>query len=217
MKDGYSADHTMFGLSAQKAIEPDWKIGAQYNRIRTTMKGADSNTSQDKNHAGLYSVYTLEDGARVVNNLGYSEDDVKSDRTVENLFNNNHATKGKDVWLNNRVYFPDADGFRPFVGVTVGRSKVNGYQEAGSVQSQRQVAKQSGDYSYGEIGVRYEKNIDDLRLGGEIGRTTDLMTTASLVAGYAPTKDSVVELALGAKQGDNINNKTLSLRGVIRF
>ena len=217
MKDGYKADHTMFGVSAQKTIDPDWKIGAQYNHIRTTMKGTDSNTSQDKNHAGLYSVYTLEDGARVVNNLGYAEDDVKSNRTVENLFNNNHTTKGKDVWLNNRVYFPDADGFRPFVGITVGRSNVSGYQEAGSVQSQRQVVKQSGDYSYGEVGVRYEKNIDDLRLGGEIGRTTDQMTAASVAIGYTPTKDSVVELAVGSQQGSNINNKTISLRGVIRF
>ena len=52
---------------------------------------------------------------------------------------------------------------------------------------------------------------------GEVGRTTDGVTTGSATVGYAPTKTGVIALTAGTQQGDNINTKTLSLRGIIRF
>ena len=217
MNDGYSASSKTFGLSAEKAINPNWRLGAQYNQVHTTMSGSDSNSAQDKNHAGLFSVYTFGNDVKVVNNLGYAANDIKSSRTVENVFNNSHTTTGTDVWLNNRAYAPETNGFRPYAGITVGKSTVNGYEEAGSVQSQRIVGAQSAGYSYGEAGVRYEKSIDAVRLAGEIGRTTDGAASGTFTIGYAPTKNGVVSLTVGAQQGDNINTKTVSLRGIIRF
>ena len=217
MSNGYNATSRVFGLGAEKAIEPNWRVGAQYNRVRTTMDGTDSNTAQDKNHAGLFSVYTTEDDVKIVNNLGYANNDAKSSRTVENVFNNSHTTSGNNVWLNNRVYAPEMEGFRPYAGVTVGKSTASGYEERGDVQSARTVGKQTDKYSYGEAGVRYEKNIDDFRLMGEVGRTTDSVTTGSVTVGYAPTKTGIIALTVGAQQGDNINTKTVSLRGIIRF
>lgn len=217
MNDGYSASSKTFGLSAEKAINPNWRLGAQYNQVHTTMSGADSNSAQDKNHAGLFSVYTLGNDVKIVNNLGYAANDIKSSRTVENVFNNSHTTTGTDVWLNNRAYAPETNGFRPYAGITIGKSTTSGYEEAGSVQSQRIVGAQSAGYSYGEAGVRYEKSIDAVRLAGEIGRTTDGAASGTFTIGYAPTKNGVVSLTVGAQQGDNINTKTVSLRGIIRF
>lgn len=215
--DGYSASSNTFGLGAEKLIEPNWRLGAQYNLVRTTMDGTDSNTAQDKNHVGLFSVYTLDDDVKIVNNLGYATNDIKSSRTVENMFNNSHTTEGNNVWLNNRVYAPDTNGFRPYVGVTAGRSTTNGYEEAGSVQSQRIVNKLADDYSYGEAGVRYERIIDNIRLTGEVNRTTDKGTAGSVTVGYSPTKNGAIALSVGAQQGNNINTKTVNLRGIIRF
>jgi hypothetical protein len=217
MSDGYNANSQTFGLGAEKAIEPNWRLGAQYNRVRTTMDGTDSNTSQDKNHVGLFSVYTTEDDVKFVNNLGYANNDVKSSRTVENVFNNSHTASGNNLWLNNRVYAPETNGFRPFAGVTVGKSTAGGYEERGDIQSQRIVGKQSNGYSYGEAGVRYEKSIDEFRLMGEVGRTTDSVTTGSVTVGYAPTKTGVIALTAGTQQGNNINTNTVSLRGIIKF
>jgi hypothetical protein len=217
LADGYGATSKTFGLSAEKAINPDWRLGAQYNQVHTTMSGVDSNTAQDKNHAGLFSVYTLGNDVKIVNNLGYAANDIKSNRTVENVFDNSHNTTGTDVWLNNRVYAAETNGFRPYAGITIGKSTVNGYEEAGSVQSQRIVGKQLDSYSYGEAGVRYEKNIAAVRVAGEVGRTTDGTTSGSVTIGYAPTKTGIVALTVGAQQGDNINTKTVSLRGIIRF
>ncbi len=217
MADGYNAKSQVYGLGIEKAIKPNWRLGAQYNRVHTAMDGTDSNTSQDKNHVGLFSVYTTEDDVKIVNNLGYANNDVKSSRTVENVFNNSHSASGDNLWLNNRVYAPETKGFRPYAGVTVGKSTTGGYEERGSIQSARNVGKQTNDYTYGEAGVRYEKSIDDFRLMGEVGRTTDSVTTGSVTVGYAPTKTGIIALTAGAQQGDNVNTKSLSLRGIIRF
>ncbi len=215
--NGYSAKSQIYGLGVEKEIKPNWRLGAQYNRANTTMDGTDSKTAQDKDHVGVFSVYTAENDVMLVNNLGYANNTVKGNRTVENVFNNSHSTKGDNVWLNNRVYAPETKGFRPYAGVTVGKSTTGGYTEAGDIQSARTVAKTTDNYTYGEAGVRYEKRIDDFRLAGEVGRTTDSVTTGSVTVGYAPTKTGTIALTASTQQGNNINNNTLSLRGVIRF
>jgi len=215
--NGYSAKSQTYGLGVEKEINPNWRLGAQYNRVTTTMDGSDSKTAQDKNHAGLFSVYTLENDVKIVNNLGYADNTVKGNRNVENVFNNSHSTGGDNLWLNNRVYAPETKGFRPYAGLTVGRSTTGGYTEAGSIQSARTVAKNTDNYTYGEAGVRYEKAIDKFRLIGDIGTTTDNVTTGAATVAYAPTKTGTIALTASTQQGNNINTNTVSLRGIIRF
>ena len=217
MGDGYNAKSQVYGIGVEKEINPNWRLGAQYNRVSTTMDGTDSKTAQDKNHAGLFSVYTAENDVIVVNNLGYADNTIKGNRTLENVFNNSHSAKGDNVWLNNRVYAPETKGFRPYAGVTVGKSTTSAYTEAGDIQSARSVAKTTDNYTYGEAGVRYEKRIDDFRLAGEVGRTTDNVTTGSVTVGYAPTKTGTIALTAATQQSNNVTTNTVSLRGVIRF
>ena len=215
--NGYNAKSQIYGLGVEKEINPNWRLGAQYNRVNTTMNGNDSKTAQDKNHAGLFSVYTLENDVKIVNNLGYADNTVKGNRTVENVFNNSHSTGGDNVWLNNRVYAPETKGFRPYAGVTVGRSTVGGYTEAGDIQSARTVSKTTDNYTYGEAGVRYEKAIDKFRLIGDIATTTDSVTTGAATVAYAPTKTGTIALTASTQHGNNINTNTVSLRGIIKF
>jgi hypothetical protein len=215
--NGYNAKSQIYGLGVEKEIEPNWRLGAQYNRVNTTMDGTDSKTAQDKNHAGLFSVYTLENDVKIVNNLGYADNTVKGNRTVEGVFNNSHSTGGDNVWLNNRVYAPETKGFRPYAGVTVGKSTSGAYTEAGDIQSARTVGKQVDNYSYGEAGVRYEKAIDQFRLMGDISTTTDSVTTGAATVAYSPTKNGTIALTAATQHGNNINTNTLSLRGIIKF
>jgi hypothetical protein len=215
--DGYNASSQIYGLGIEKLLKPNWRLGAQYNRVTTTMDGTDSKTAQDKDHVGVFSVYNLENGATVVNNLGYANNNVKGNRSVESVFNNSHSTSGDNLWLNNRIYAPEKEGFRPYAGVTVGRSTVGGYTEAGSIQSARTVGKTASDYTYGEAGVRYEKAIDKFRLIGDVGTTTDSVTTGSATIAYAPTEKGSIALTATTQQGNNVNNNSLSLRGMIRF
>ena len=215
--NGYNAKSQIYGLGVEKEINPNWRLGAQYNRVTTTMDGSDSKTAQDKNHAGLFSVYTLENDVKIVNNLGYADNTVKGNRNVENMFNNSHSTGGDNLWLNNRVYAPETKGFRPYAGVTIGRSTTGGYTEAGDIQSARTVAKTTDNYTYGEAGVRYEKAIDKFRLIGDVATTTDSVTTGAATVAYAPTKTGTIALTASTQQGNNINTNTVSLRGIIRF
>ena len=215
--NGYHAKSQIYGLGVEKEIKPNWRLGAQYNRVNTTMDGADSKTAQDKNHVGMFSVYTAENDVKIVNNLGYSNNAVKGNRTIENVFNNSHSTNGENVWLNNRIYAPETKGLRPYAGVTVGRSTVGGYTEAGDIQSARTVVKTVDNYTYGEAGVRYEKEIDKFRLIGDIGTTTDSVTTGAATVAYSPTKTGTIALTAATQQGNNINTNTVSLRGIIRF
>lgn len=215
--DGYNANSQVYGLGIEKEIKPNWRLGAQYNRVSTTMDGVDSKTAQDKNHFGLFSVYTTEKDVKIVNNLGYADNTVKGTRTVENVFNNSHSTGGDNLWLNSRVYAPETKGFRPYAGVTVGKSTVGGYTEAGDIQSARTVAKTTNDYTYGEAGVRYEKEINKFRLIGDIGTTTDSVTTGAATIAYAPTKTGTIALTAATQHGNNVNTNTVSLRGIIRF
>jgi hypothetical protein len=217
MGDGYNAKSQIYGLGIEKEINPAWRLGAQYNRVNTTMDGTDSKTAQDKNHFGLFSVYTTEKDIKIVNNLGYADNTVKGNRTVENVFNNSHSTSGDNIWLNNRVYAPDTKGFRPYAGVTVGKSTVGGYEEEGSIQSARTVNKTTDNYTYGEAGVRYEKEINKFRLIGDVGTTTDSVTTGAATVAYSPTKTGSIALTAATQHGNNINTNTISLRGIIRF
>jgi hypothetical protein len=217
MGDGYNAKSQIYGLGIEKEINPAWRLGAQYNRVNTTMDGTDSKTAQDKNHFGLFSVYTTEKDIKIVNNLGYADNTVKGNRTVENVFNNSHSTSGDNIWLNNRVYAPDTKGFRPYAGVTVGKSTVGGYEEGGSIQSARTVNKTTDNYTYGEAGVRYEKEINKFRLIGDVGTTTDSITTGAATVAYSPTKTGSIALTAATQHGNNINTNTISLRGIIRF
>jgi hypothetical protein len=216
--NGYNARSQVYGLGVEKEIKPNWRLGAQYNRVNTTMDGTDSKTAQDKNHVGLFSVYTNDKDVKFVNNLGYSDNSVKGNRTIPGIdFNNSHSTRGDNLWLNNRIYAPETKGFRPYAGVTVGRSTVGGYTEAGSIQSARTVAKTTDNYTYGEAGVRYEKEIDKFRLIGDVSTTTDSVTTGAATVAYAPTKTGTIALTAATQHGNNINTNTVSLRGIIRF
>jgi len=215
--NGYSAKSQIYGLGVEKEINPNWRLGAQYNRVNTTMDGTDSKTAQDKDHVGLFSVYTTDNDVKIVNNLGYANNTVKGNRTIENVFNNSHSTKGENVWLNNRLYAPETKGFRPYAGVTIGRSTTGGYTEAGDIQSARTVAKTTDNYTFGEAGVRYEKRINDFRLAADVGRTTDSVTTGAATIAYAPTKTGTIALTATTQHGNNINTNTVSLRGIIRF
>ena len=215
--NGYNARSQIYGLGVEKEIESNWRLGLQYNRVNTNMDGSDSKTAQDKDHIGLFSVYTADNDVKIVNNLGYANNTVKGNRTVENVFNNSHSTGGDNLWLNNRVYAPETNGFRPYAGVTIGRSTLGGYTEAGDIQSARTVAKTADNYSYGEAGVRYEKAIDEFRLIGDVSTTTDSVTTGAATVAYAPTKTGTIALTASTQQGNNINTNTVSLRGIIKF
>ena len=217
MSNGYSATTRIYGIALETNVNKDWRLGAQYNRADTTMSGVDSTTTQGKNAAGLYSIYNLRDWI-IVNNLGYAENGIASNRTILGInFNNSHNTSGTDIWLNNRVYTPSLAGFRPFAGYTVGRSTVNGYTERGSIQSYRTVGATNTATNYGEAGVLFDKKIKNFIMAVEASTTTDSFTSATAVLGYEVVRSGTVAVTGTRQQYNGVGSNIVGLQGIFRF
>ncbi len=216
MVNGYSANTRIYGIAVEANVNHDWRIGAQYNRVDTTMNGTDSTTTQGKNAAGLYSIYNLDDWI-IVNNLGYAENSIGSSRNIENLFYNSHNTSGTDIWLNNRVYTPSLSGFRPFVGYTVGQSTVNGFTERGNIQSYRRVGATNTSTNYGEAGVLFDQRFGNFITAVEASTTTDSFTSASAVLGYAVDESGTISVTGTRQQYNGVGSNIVGVQGIFRF
>jgi hypothetical protein len=216
MNNGYDANSDRFGIGVEKDINENWILGAQYNRVNTIMKGVDSNTRQGKNHFGLYSIVNKNDWI-LKTDLAIADNNITSNRNVENLFFNASKTNGKDIWLSNRLYTPEMKGFRPYAGVTLANNKRDGYEETGSVQTYRTISKVSNGQNYAEIGLRYEKRIDKLTLATEGGITSDSYKDVSGSMAYTFNKNSQASLYVNHQAKDDLSTNTIGVMGRIDF
>lgn len=216
-QNGYNATSRLYGVGAEVNVDRDWAIGAQFNKINTTLNGVDSTTGQDTTHVGLFSVLDI-DGAKLVNNIGYTQNDIKSNRTIRGInFNNSHSTTGNNMWTSARLYTPDFEGFRPFIGGAVGSQTVGGYTEAGSIQSYRVVGNQTTSYKYGEAGLRYEAKLDDFTAATELSATTDQFKTAAVSLGYDVNAYSVVAVTGQRQVNPTVSTNLVNLSLMVRF
>jgi hypothetical protein len=222
MGNGYSARSDLVNVGGDKQIDPNWRLGAQYSRVNTKMPGSDSYTSQSKEAVGVYSIYTTDDDVIISTNAGFAKNNINSNRTVENVFNNSSTTKGTDMWISNRVYAPtikeetNAD-VRPFIGYTVGRTARDGYTEAGDIQSARTVAGVNNNFSFGEAGIRVSKDIDQVKLTGEASATTNGFTNTEAGIAYSPEKNQSIGVYANRQTKDSQATNSWFIRGIMRF
>jgi uncharacterized protein with beta-barrel porin domain len=214
--NNYNAKSDRFSIGIEKDIKDNLVIGAQFNRVNTTLNGSDSKTKQDKNHFNAYSIYTKNNWI-LKTDLAYADNNLKSNRNVENIFFNASSANGSDYWLSNRVYTPDFKGFRPYAGFVYGKTKTDGYQETGSIQSYRTVAAINKNVDYSEYGIRYEKAINKLTLSGEVGTTSDNYTDLKANISYKINDKSKVLVSAGRQTKSDLSTNTLSATAVIDF
>ena len=128
------------------------------------------------------------------------------ERTIGD-FSNTASTKGQDTSVS--LEYVGKTKVAPILGYTAGKSVIDGYTEAGSVQSARTVAKERDYYKFGTVGAQTEIGIFDLKAlhhtdntnqaviginkelenGGSIGinvikTKTKLGTTDAITAGF---------------------------------
>jgi hypothetical protein len=178
------------------------------------MTGVDSTGSMNKSHVGLYRLYRGEN-TLLQTDLGFANNGYNVNRTIENEFNNASKTSGNDVWLSNRLYNTTKDNVRPFVGVTVGRSTVDGYTETGSIQSARTVAGTSSNMNYAEAGVQFNKPVGPVNLFGELSATTDGFTTAAAGAGWAVRENGILTATISTHSKDGVTSNRIT--GGVKF
>jgi hypothetical protein len=222
MGNGYSARSDLVNVGGDKQIDPNWRLGAQYSRVNTKMPGSDSYTSQSKEAVGVYSIYTTDDDVIISTNAGFAKNNINSNRNVENVFSNSSNTKGTDMWISNRVYAPtikeetNAD-VRPFIGYTFGRTARNGYTEAGDIQSARTVAGVNNNFNFGEAGIRVSKDIEQVKLTGEVSATTNGFTNTEAGIAYSPEKNQSIGVYANRQTKDNQATNSWFIRGIMRF
>ena len=215
--NGYSAKSRIYGVGGEVNVDRDWAIGAQVNSVDTRLTGIDSLTTQDKTHIGLFSILDV-NGAKLVNNIGYAHNKVSSSRRIVDFdFSNSHRTTTNDIWSSARIYTPTIEGFRPFVGGSVGRTSIKGYNEAGSIQSARTVAEQKVNYKYAEGGVRYDQSVDNLSVAVEFTTTSDKFKTADLSATYAIDKNSSASIGVARQNAQTQTTNYVNLNLSVKF
>ena len=211
---GYKLNTRQYGFAVDRAVRGNWTVGAQFNYVDSTMTGVDSSGSMNKSHFGLYSLYRREN-TLLQTDLGIATNGYNVSRNIENEFHNASKTSGNDVWLSNRLYYTGKDNVRPFAGVTVGRSTVNGYTETGSIQSARTVAGTSSNMNYAEVGVQVNKPVGRVNVFGELSATTDGFTTAAVGAAWAVRENGTLTTTVSTHNKDGVTSNRIT--GGVKF
>ena len=218
MGDGYSAKSNVFSIGGDRQITQDWKVGLQYSQVGTAMMGVDSDTKQEKQHVGVYSIFNLPNGSILATNLGQANNNINTVRTVEQVFNNSYATKGTDTWVSNKFYTPEyKDMVRGIVGFTTGTSKTDGYTEDGSIQSARTAEATKRNIDYAEAGVRLRKDIGKFAISGELITSTNGYKTVDASVIYTVAKGQIISVSAVRQDKDQIATNAISVRAKMNF
>jgi hypothetical protein len=206
--DTYRMNTTRFGVGHEKKIESNWIVGAQYNNVVANLAGDQSGGRLEKNHVGVYSLYNHE-GWLLKSDLGVAQNNYTNQHSINELgMSNTGKTSGTDVWLANRVYAPDTNGFRPYAGVRIQNSKIAGLTEAGTPLTAMTYAGQNQTKTIGEAGVRYDAKVADaVNLTAEVGQTSNNITTVKAGASFTPDKNVLGSInVVQQRQGSVVNN-----------
>jgi hypothetical protein len=206
--DTYKMNTTRFGIGHEKKIESNWIVGAQYNNVVANLSGDQSGGRLEKNHVGLYSLYNHE-GWLLKSDLGLAQNNYSNYHSINELgMSNTGKTSGTDMWLANRVYTPDTNGFRPFAGVRIQNSTIGAVTESGTPLTAMTYSKQNQTNTIGEAGVRYDAKVaDKVNLTAEAGQTTNNITTVKVGASFTPEQNVLGNVnVVQQRQGSVVNN-----------
>ena len=206
--DTYKMNTTRFGIGHEKKIESNWIVGAQYNNVVANLAGDQSGGRLEKNHVGLYSLYN-HDGWLLKSDLGLAQNNYSNYHSINELgMSNAGKTNGTDMWLANRVYTPDTNGFRPFAGVRIQNSTMGAVTESGTPLTAMTYGKQNQTNTIGEAGVRYDAKVaDKVNLTAEAGQTTNNITTVKVGASFTPEQNVLGNVnVVQQRQGSVVNN-----------
>jgi hypothetical protein len=216
--DGYKMSASRFGLGYEKQIESNWIVGGQVNNISSTLTGTDAGGALDKQHAGVYSLWTKKDWV-VKTDAGFANNQYKNYHTLPELqLSNTGSATGNDVWINNRVYAPSTKGFRPFVEARVEKNYRAGTTENGSDVSAMSYDKVNNTKVTGGGGIRYENKVmaDKVNLIAEVGQTGSI-TTAKAGASFSPKQNIIGGVTLAQQRQDGITNNLIQAQVKIFF
>jgi hypothetical protein len=204
---GYSFKSMTYGLGYDWQVASNWIVGAQFNRGQSQLNGSagtNAGGNLNKDHVGIYSAYTVNDWI-LKNDVGYATNSFDTNHSIPELgMSNTSSTKGQDLWATARVYTPEWNDIRPFVGVRSETNRRNGVTESGTALTAVTYGAVNTNTVSTDIGVRYDATVaTDWRVTGEYAYNSQNFNTAYASIGYAIDPVSVVRLRYGyGKQYD---------------
>jgi len=185
--NGMAGDVVGIVVGGQRDLDNGWALGAGFGKLDAR---ADNNSDWVEADSVMFNVHAereLVDGS-VRLSLTNSNVDYSLSRVIGD-FSNTASTTGVDRYVKVE-WTASGEKLRPILGYTKGVTRVEGYTEAGSVQSARTVARDNDWYRFASIG--FEFNL-----------------TPSLSGSYVHDTDGTNSLAIGLDK--TINDKTLTL------
>ena len=198
--NGMTGNSRGFAIGGTKTNDEGLTVGGGFANVKTELKNGD-----DRGKATARAGQVIIGKNNTVLKVTHAMMDYGMERTIGD-FSNSATTQGTDSSVS--IRYTGNGKIKPILGATVGRNKINGYTESGSIQSARSVASTTEDYKFltvglaGKIGIfdvqaiRHTDDTNELGIGinkttekgSEFGinvaRTqTSLGTTNSVVAG----------------------------------
>jgi hypothetical protein len=185
--NGMAGDVVGVVVGGKRDLDNGWALGAGFGKLDAR---ADNNSDWVEADSVMFNVHAereLVDGS-VRLSLTNSNVDYSLRRVIGD-FSNTASTTGVDRYA--RIQWTaGGEKLRPILGYTKGVTRVEGYTEAGSIQSARTVARDTDWYRFASVG--FEFNL-----------------TPSLSGSYVHDTDGTNSLAVGLDK--TINDKTLTL------
>ena len=152
--NGMSGSTTGAVIGGNKELENGVTISGGFTRLGTALTGnGDSVDAETTAFAGGVA----RDGVSV--ELRHAMTDYTMSRTIGD-FANTGKTAGTDTSAR-IMYSPETGKVNPVFGYTRGKRTMDGYEEAGSIQSARTVAETDEMYGYGTVGLRGDLGLVD--------------------------------------------------------
>ena len=152
--NGMSGSTSGAVVGGSKELENGATVSGGFTRLGTSLTGNDDRVDAE----------TTAFAAGIENNgvsleLRHAMTDYTMSRTIGD-FANTGKTAGTDTSAR-IMYSPESGKVQPVIGYTRGKRTMDGYEEAGSVQSARTVAETDEMYGYGTVGLRGDLGLVD--------------------------------------------------------
>ena len=153
-KNGMSGNTSGIVVGGSKELDNGVTIMGGFTRLGTGLTGNDDSVDADTT---VLATGVENNGVRL--ELRRANTDYTVSRTIGD-FANTSATSGTDTSAR-VMYSPETSKVNPVIGYTRGKRTMDGYAEAGSVQSARTVDSTSEMYGYGTVGLRGDLGLID--------------------------------------------------------
>ena len=146
-------DGSTSGVSfgGQQDIEDGVFVGGGIAILNTRASNEDGNARASTNVFNLRVGQALEEATTTLS-LQHAVSDYSANRTIGD-FTNSNATSGTNTSVEIKVVGTNKN-VRPVVGITTGKRTVNGFTEAGDIQSARTVGKATDSYAFATLGAQ---------------------------------------------------------------